>query len=74
MPAGVSVTVVHEAAIARVDAEHTSRVLAQQPRFQEPVLRNHDVLETNDAVVHHLVELDASLGERHLELSFQGAN
>jgi hypothetical protein len=42
--------------------------------FQEPVLRNHDVLETNDAVVNHVVELDASLGERHLELSFQGAN
>ena len=48
--------------------------VAQQPRFQEPVLRNHDVLETHDAVVHHVVELDASLGEGHLELLFQGAN
>ena len=31
MPVGVSVTVVHEAAIARVDAEHTSRVLDRAP-------------------------------------------
>jgi len=44
------------------------------PPPEDAPARNHDVLETNDAVVHHVVELDASLGERHLELSFQGAN
>src|SRR3979409_867233 len=31
MPVGVTVTVVHEAAIARVDAQHTSRVLDRAP-------------------------------------------
>ena len=36
--------------------------------------RNHDLFEVNDAVVHLVVELDASLGERHFELSFEGAN
>src|SRR5271155_1550591 len=31
VPIGVSITVVHEAAIARVDTEHTSRVLDRTP-------------------------------------------